>query len=298
MKTSTEKRFKITKETLKQEVQDYFFILLGLSLYAFAWTGFLIPAQITSGGATGMSALVTYATGCSIGLPYSIIQFVLMSMSVYFFGLKFSFRTIVNVAVLALLLTWFQALFKEPFVHGEPFMNAIIGGIISGVGVGLVFNFKGSTGGTDIVAMIINKYKPQITLGKGLLVCDAIIISSSYLIFHSVEKIVYGLVVMGVFSYTVDLVMNGTRQSVQFFIFSDKYDEIATAINQVAHRGCTLLDGTGWYSKHPVKVVVVMAKKNESVSIFRIVQSIDPKAFVSQTAVRGVYGNGFDPMRT
>jgi uncharacterized membrane-anchored protein YitT (DUF2179 family) len=186
-----------------------------------------------------------------------------------------------------------QSIITEPLVKGEPFMSCILGGVLCGMGLGLVFNFKGSTGGTDIIAMILNKYK-HISLGKALLICDLIIISSSYFVFHSIEKIVYGLVVMGVVSYTVDMVLNGARQSVQFFIFSEKYDEIANAIIQQAHRGCTLLDGTGWYSQKAVKVIVVMAKKNESVTIFRIVKNIDPNAFVSQSSVRGVYGQGFD----
>jgi uncharacterized membrane-anchored protein YitT (DUF2179 family) len=175
-------------------------------------------------------------------------------------------------------------------------MDCILGGIICGAGIGLVFNFKGSTGGTDIIALIINKYR-HISIGKAMLICDVLIISSSFLIFHSVEKIVFGLVVMGVSTYTVDMVLNGARQSIQFFIFSEKYDEIANAIIQQAHRGCTLLDGTGFYSKKPVKVIVVMAKKTESVTIFRIVNSIDPNAFISQSSVIGVYGRGFDPIK-
>jgi uncharacterized membrane-anchored protein YitT (DUF2179 family) len=186
-----------------------------------------------------------------------------------------------------------QSIITEPLVKGEPFMSCILGGVMCGMGVGLVFNFKGSTGGTDIIALILNKYR-HITLGKALLICDVLIVSSSFFVFHNIEKIVYSLVIMGVSSYTVDMVLNGARQSVQFFIFSEKYDEIATAIIQQAHRGCTLLDGTGWYTQKPVKVIVVMAKKNESVTIFRIVKNIDPAAFVSQGTVRGVYGEGFE----
>jgi uncharacterized membrane-anchored protein YitT (DUF2179 family) len=189
-----------------------------------------------------------------------------------------------------------QTVIKEPLVKGEPFMGCILGGILCGTGLGLVFNYKGSTGGTDIVALVLNKYR-HISIGKALLLCDLLIISSSYFIFGSIEKIVYGLVVMGVSSYTVDLVLNGARQSVQFFIFSEKHDEIADAIIKQAHRGCTLLDGKGWYTQKPVKVIVVMAKKNESVTIFRIVKSIDPQSFVSQSTVRGVYGRGFEEIK-
>ena len=280
-----------------QEIQDQFFILIGLGLYAFGWTGFLLPSQITSGGVTGIAAVIYFATGIPVAVPYFCIQAVLLVFSIKIFGFKFSLRTIISVFVLTFLLSLFQSLIKEPLVANETFMTCILGGIICGVGLGLVFNFKGSTGGTDIIAMIINKYR-QVSLGKALLICDVIIISSSFLVFHSIEKVVFGFVVMGVLSYTVDLVLSGARQSVQFFIFSDKYDEIADAIIQQAHRGCTLLDGTGYYSQTPVKVIVVMAKKTESVTIFRIVKNIDSNAFISQSSVIGVYGRGFDPIKT
>ena len=176
-------------------------------------------------------------------------------------------------------------------------MDCILGGILCGSGVGLVFSFKGSTGGTDILALIINKYR-HISVGKALLICDVTIILSSYFIFQSVEKIVYGLVVLGVSSYTVDMVLNGARQSVQFLIFSKKYEEVADAINLQMHRGCTLLDGTGWYSKNSVKVIVLLAKKNEAVTIFRLINMIDPNAFISQSSVIGVYGEGFEQIKT
>jgi uncharacterized membrane-anchored protein YitT (DUF2179 family) len=201
------------------------------------------------------------------------------------------------VVIATFLLSILQSIIKEPLVPNETFMNSILGGILCGAGLGLVFNFKGSTGGTDIIAMIIHKYR-HISLGKSLLICDVIIISSSFLIFHSIEKIVFGFVVMGVMSYTVDMVLSGARQSVQLFIFSDKYDEIADTIIQQANRGCTIMDGTGWYSQAPVKIVVVMAKKNESITIFRIVKNIDPDAFISQSSVIGVYGKGFDAIKS
>ncbi|MDR1737849.1 MAG: YitT family protein [Candidatus Symbiothrix sp.] len=297
MKISTEKHFKVYKQTILQEVQDFFFILIGLCLYALGWTGFLLPSKIISGGVTGVAALVYFATDLPVAVTYFSINAVLLVISIKIFGFKFSMRTIFGVFVLTFLLSALQSVIKEPLVHGEPFMNAIIGGMLCGSGIGLVFNFKGSTGGTDILALIINKYR-RISIGKGLLICDVFVISSSYLLPpHSVENIVYGLVVLGVSSYTVDLVLNGARQSVQFFIFSHKYEEIATAINQLG-RGCTLLDGTGWFSKQPVKVVVVMTKKNESLTVFRIVNSIDPQAFISQSQVIGVYGKGFEPIKS
>ncbi len=166
-----------------------------------------------------------------------------------------------------------------------------------GAGLGLVFSANGSTGGTDIIGAVINKYK-NISIGRILLFCDFFIISSSFFLFHNVDKIVFGFVEMVISNYVLDMVLNGNRQSVQFLIFSQKYDEIADRIIHELGRGCTILDGEGGYSRKPVKVVVLLAKKSESVSIFRIVKRIDHQAFISQSIVRGVYGEGFDQIKT
>ncbi len=291
------KNVKIDKALLIQELKDNCFVLIGLILYSVGWTGFLLPSEITTGGVTGIAALVFFGTKIPVALTYFCINAVLLLFSIKILGLKFSLKTIGSVAVLTFLLSFFQTIFKEPIVQNEPFMNSILGGVMCGIGLGLVFNFKGSTGGTDIVVLIINKYS-NISIGKAMLAVDLLIISSSFIIFHSIEKIVYGLVVMGVMSYTVDMVLSGARQSVQFFIFSDKFEEIATAINEQVGRGCTILNGMGWYSKKDVKIIVVMAKKTESVMIFRIVKGIDSNAFISQSSVIGVYGKGFDQIRS
>ncbi|MDR1719323.1 MAG: YitT family protein [Dysgonamonadaceae bacterium] len=287
---------KINKSVIKHELKDDFFVFIGLLLYAVGWTGFLLPSKITTGGVTGIGAIIYFASNIPVGVSYFCINAVLLLFSIRMLGFKFSLRTIVSVFVLTLLLSFFQTMIKEPLVHNEPFMNSILGGVTCGIGLGMVFNFKGSTGGTDIIALIMHKYR-NISVGKALLICDLLIISSSYIIFHSIEKVVYGLVVMGVMTYTVDLVMNSARQSVQFFIFSEKYMEIANAVNQQVHRGCTILEGQGWYSKKEVKIIVAMAKRTESVTIFRIVKTIDPNAFISQSAVIGVYGEGFDQIK-
>ena len=279
-----------------QEIQDWSSIFFGLILYSLGWTGFLLPNGITTGGVTGIAAIVYFASAIPVGITYFCINGVLLLLSIKMLGFKFSIKTIINVIALTFLLSVLQTIIKEPLVKGEPFMSCILGGVMCGLGLGLVFNFKGSTGGTDIIALIINKYH-NISIGRGLLICDLLIISSTYFVFQSIEKIVYGLVVMGVTSYTVDMVLNGARQSVQFFIFSEKFEEIADTIIEQAHRGCTILDGTGWYTKKTTKVIVVMAKKTESVTIFRIVKDIDPNAFISQSSVIGVFGKGFEQIK-
>ena len=286
----------MNKKVVFREISDYFFIIVGLFLYALGWTGFLLPAEITTGGLTGFGAIVYFATGIPVAVTYFSINCILLLIATKLFGFRFIFKTIINVILLTFLLSFLSTIIKEPILKDDIVMNALIGGILCGSGLGIVLNFNGSTGGTDIIALIINKYR-DISIGRAYLFCDVLIISSSYLIFQSIEKIAYGLVVMGIITYTVDLVINGKRASVQFFIFSKKYDEIADAIIQNAHRGCTILDGTGWYSKKTSKIIVCMVKKSESSVIFRIVNEIDPKAFISQAAVRGVYGQGFDQIK-
>ncbi len=282
--------------TKNQDIKDYIIITFGLALYALGWTAFLLPHQITSGGVSGIGALVYYSSVIPMWVTFLAINVVLLIAAIKVMGFRFSIRTIYGVIVLTLFLSIFQHLITKPFVTEEAFMACVIGGILCGAGTGIVFTANGSSGGTDIVAAIINKYR-NITLGRVLLYCDVLIISSSYLVFHSIEKIVYGLVVMTVSSYTVDLVVNGVRQSVQFFIFSTKYEEIADNINKYVNRGVTTVDGVGWYSKQPVKIVMVMAKKSESVRIFHLVKQIDPDAFISQSSVIGVYGKGFDKIK-
>jgi len=284
----------ITKETWIS-IREYIFIAFGLLMYSIAWKAFLLPHQITGGGATGVGAIIYYATGVPIFITYFAINFVLLVIAVRTVGLAFSLRTIYGVAVLTLFFAILPQAVPGTFVGAnDNFMACVIGGLLSGAGIGIVFLSNGSSGGTDIVAKVVNKYR-NVTLGRVLLYCDVLIICSSYFFdFGSIEKIVYGLSTMAITTVTVDMVINGVRQSVQFFIFSKEFEQIATRINDDVHRGVTILDGMGWYSKEAVKVVTVVARKNESIKIFRIVKEIDPNAFISQSSVIGVYGEGFD----
>ena len=277
------------------DIREYIFIAFGLFLYAGAWKAFLLPHKITGGGATGVGALVYYATGIPISITYFSINAVLLLIAIRTIGLKFSLRTIYGVAIMTFFFSVLPQAVQGTFVgKDDNFMACVIGGLLSGVGIGIVFLANGSSGGTDIIAKVVNKYR-NITLGRILLYCDVVIICSSYFLkFGSIERIVYGLTAMAITTIAVDMVINGVRQSVQFFIFSKEYEQIATRINIDVHRGVTILDGMGWYSKEPVKVITVVARKNESIKIFRIVKDIDPNAFISQSSAIGVYGEGFD----
>lgn len=278
--------------------KDYLNITFGLALYAIGLIGFISPGEIVTGGLAGVGLLIQYATKGSVPLQetYFLINCVLLVIALKILGFKFLIKTIYGVVVLTGLLTLMRFLIKDPIIGDEPLLSGVIGGMLCGTGIGMVFNANGSTGGTDIVVAIINKYK-NIAFGRGILLCDFIIISSSYLLFHDFNKIIYGLIVLGVMTYTIDMVINGFRQSVQVLIISEKYDTIADAINRELHRGCTVLDGMGWYTKKSSKVLMVLTKRSQSTELFRLVKNIDEKAFISQSNVRAVYGEGFDKFR-
>ncbi len=281
-------------------MREYVMIALGLLLYACGWKGILFGHQIVGGGATGIGALIYYSTGFPVYASYLIINSVLIILAIKFLDLAFSIRTLYGTLVLTL---WF-AIIPEAEVGTflavtDNFMACLIGGLLWGAGMGIVFINNGSSGGTDIIAKIINKYK-NVTLGRSLLYCDVLIISLSFFLKDTVDDgikhFIYGLCTLTIATLSLDMVVNGVRQSVQFFIFSKKHAEIADAVASQVNRGVTILDGTGWYSKEQVKVVTVLARKNESVKIFGIVKNIDPNAFVSQSSAIGVYGQGFDSM--
>lgn len=277
-------------------IRSHLIITFGLLLNALGWTAFLIPAEITGGGITGVSTLVFYASGFPLGTTYLLINAVLVLFAIKILGRNFGVKTIFSVVILALFFSLLQRYITKPIVN-DTFLSTVLGAILGGTGIGIVFSQGGSTGGTDIIAMIINKYR-NINPGRILLYLDVFIIASSYLLFQSLEKIVYGYVAMGITSYTIDLLFTGSKQSVQMFIFSKKYDEIADRIGKELSRGVTIIDGKGWYSGEQTKVLMVMVKKQQASQIFRIIKEVDEDAFMSVNNVMGVYGKGFERIRT
>lgn len=291
-------KYKLSKSDLIQIGRDLIFITFGLGCYALGWAAFLLPYQITTGGVTGVSAIIYYATGFPLQYSYFIINAVLMIFAMKLLGAKFTIKTTFAIIILTFLLGFFQNHIGTTQIIGEgqEFMACIVGASLCGLGLGIVFINNGSTGGTDIIAAVVNKYR-DITFGRMILYCDIIIISSCYFIFEDWKRVVFGFVTLIVISYILDMVINSARQSVQFLIFSKEYQKIADCIISGTHRGVTVLNGTGWYSKNDVKVLVVLAKKSQSVTIFRLVKEIDPDAFISQSSVIGVYGEGFDRIK-
>ena len=301
----------LNHKIILNEVRDYFFIAFGLFLYTIAFTVFLMPYQIVAGGVTGLSAIIYYATGFHLENTYIIINGILLLVALKILGWKFLMKTIFAIFTLYFMLKFAQELLPKqdnglPFKlmgEGQDFMSMIIGCVLTGIALATVFTNNGSTGGTDIIAASVNKYHPNVSLGNVLLAADFCIIGScmffpqfgTYL--ERAHKVMFGFCVMAMENYTLDYVMNARRQSVQFMIFTRKWQEIANAIGTEMNHGVTILDGHGWYTGKDMKVLCILARKNESTNIFRLIKMIDPQAFVSQSRVIGVYGEGFDEMR-
>ena len=285
-----------SKQVMFRELKDYLMIALGMIMYGIGWTVFLLPNDITTGGVPGIASIVYFATGLPVQYVYFGINAFLLLLSLKILGWKFSMKTIYAVFVLTFFLSVIQKLTEGVvLLQDQPFMACILGASFCGSGIGIAFSANGSTGGTDIVAAIINKYR-DITLGRVIMICDMIIITSSYFVLKDWEKVVYGFVTLYVCSFVLDQIVNSARQSVQFFIISKKYQEIGKRINDL-HRGVTVIDATGLYTGQEQKIMFVLAKKRQSTTIFRIINDIDPNAFVSQSAVIGVYGEGFDAIK-
>lgn len=301
--------------------REYILIILGLFPFALMVNWIFVPHNVVGAGLTGVCSIIYYATqdmfpnffaeyGGAIPLWLSSlsINLLLLIIAAFTVGWRFCVRTLVGSLALAF---WYRIIPMriEPLID-DPVTACLVGGAVFGISLGLVMLNNGSSGGTDILAMIIHKYK-DVSLGRVMVICDAIIIASSYFlpipeqfyvlgmdeIDFKIKRILYGLCMTISYTAALDWIMSRMRQSVQFFIFSTKHAEIATAINQTVHRGVTVLDGTGWYSQTPIRVVTVLARKHESNLIFQIIKSIDPNAFVSQANVSGVFGQGFDTIK-
>lgn len=297
------------KQTIICEVKDYFNITLGLLLYTFGFTIFLLPYQIVTGGVAGLGAITFYATGFPVQYTFFLVNAVLIVAALKILGWRFLMKTIYATFMLTLLLEVAQDIIIQPdgsfyklLGEGNDFMSLVIGCLLTGTALAIVFINNGSTGGTDIVAAAVNKYH-NISLGRVLIFVDLCIISSCLLVdsFGTIDlrcrKVVFGLCTLFIECSMLDFVMSWQRQSVQFFIFSKKWQEIAMAISDTTEHSMTILDGRGWYTGKDMKVICLLAKKRESTTIFRLIKTIDPNAFVSQGAVMGVFGEGFDRIK-
>ena len=294
-------------------ITDYLVITLGVLSYVGAWAVFLMPNNLLGGGVSGLCAIIYYATGISMGVSNLVINSVLLIVGTWVLGHGFGIKTIYAIIASSLGLAFLPGLIPTEFVEGFVLENGkmlctIIGGLMAGLGIGLTFTHGGSTGGTDIIALMINKYR-NISPGRLLLLLDAFIITLSLIVpsyqadgsllpfSQKFANVIYAFILVSVNSYTVDLYLTGTKQSVQMFIFSKKPEAVADAIAYDMHRGVTMLRSRGWHLKQENEVITVVARKTDINPILRCIKAIDPDAFVSIANVMGVYGLGFDTFK-
>ena len=284
-------------------LKDFLAINLGLAIYALGWAAFLLPYHITTGGLTGMFAILYYLTGFPISGAIMIANAILLLIAFKPLGWRFVVKSAYAVVALSTFLSVGQQMMTnvdgsltQLLGPGQDSMACVIGAIMNGVGIGTVFLQGGSTGGWDIIAALVNKYR-NIPFGRMLLYLDFLVIGSCWPIFHDWRMVVFGYVTLAVYTYVLDMLVNSTRQDTQFIIFTQKGEEICWRIVHETSHSVTRLNGEGFYSHQAMEVLITIVHKREQVQILRLIHEVDPAAFVSQSRAEGVYGNGFNMIR-
>jgi uncharacterized membrane-anchored protein YitT (DUF2179 family) len=303
----------LIKKSFWGTVKEYGLITLGLLAYSMGWTIFLLPNNLVGGGVSGFAAILYYATGIPMGYTYLILNVILLIIAIKILGTGFGGKTIYAILMTGICLNIFPNIIPVEFINEFAVSNGkllctILGGIIAGVGIGLSISQGGSTGGTDIIALLWCKFK-NASPGRVILIIDVMIIISSILVpsytdsgellpfSEKLAVVVYGLIQVTVSGYAVDLYLSGSKQSVQAFIFTKKYKEMADAIAFDMKRGVTIMPAKGWFSKEDFNVVMVVTRKTDLNLLLRYVKTIDSEAFLSVSSVMGVYGKGFDTIK-
>ena len=303
----------IKQKNVLRTIKEYFLITLGIIIYTCGWTIFLTPNNIFGGGVSGISAIIQFATGIKMGYTYFVINALLLVISLFIIGPSFGIKTVYAIFLASFCLNVEQTIIPAQFIQDFALSNgkllcSIIGGSMAGFGIGMSISQGGSSGGTDIIALIITKFH-NISPGKVILLIDVFIIASSLLVpsytaegqpLPFVDKFitaVYGMIIVTVCGNVADLYLAGSKQSVQIFIMSHHYEAIADMIAKDFHRGVTLLEGKGWYTKQESSVLMVITRKTDVNMLLRAIKRIDSDAFLSVSSVAGVYGKGFDKIK-
>ena len=295
--------YELKKGRVWEFLKDFFFINLGMAIYALGWAAFLLPYHITTGGMTGMFAILYYLTRFPISAAVLISNAILLIIAFKPLGWKFVGKSAYAAIALSSFLEMGQQMMTDDAGNlvqilgdGQDSMACVLGAILNGLGIGIVFLTGGSTGGWDIIAALVNKYR-NISFGRALLILDFLVIASCWPIFHDVRMVVFGYVTLVVYTYALDMLINSARQDIQFIIFTNKPDEICQRIISETCHSVTSMNGEGYYSHQNIKVLITIVHKREQLTILRMIREIDPAAFVSQSRAEGVYGNGFKTIR-
>lgn len=276
-------------------------VTFGLLLYLVAYFGFIYSHEITSGGLAGISSVISWAFNVPFSLPYNFINLSLLFVALKVLGWRFSLKTVYSVLILGVGTTsvekYVLPLMRDYLpLQGQTAMATVLGSILIGLSLAIIFSRNGSTGGTDIVAAIVHKYKP-VTIGRTLMYIDAVTVVSSWFVFHDPDKLVFSMIQILITNFSLDYFLDGTKQSVQFLIMTRCPDEMAKKIMTELNRGVTFLKGEGAYSGEEKKIVMVVARKSMGNEILRAVKEVDQQAFITKTTTSSVYGEGFDAIK-
>ena len=316
---------KISSRDILIGIKEYMLMTFGMFCYAFGWLVCVLPAGGMGGGAAGLATLInallpaSMASFLTIGTLVFIINVILLILGVMIVGWKFGIKTLFCIFTMSIMFNLVEAYIPQDLmvkmmaeVDANNLLLVVAGAASCGLGIAVSFMQGGSTGGTDIVAMIINKFR-TVSYGRVLLMTDCGILISSLFLTTTITvlgneivieplsslafaRVIYGFIMIAVIGYTVDFVQSGNQQSNQIIIFSKDYEKMAEAISTKAHRGATLIDTMGWYSKTPSKAVMVVCRKRDTSMILKLVKEQDPNAFLTVGSVMGVYGQGFDAL--
>lgn len=291
------------KQSTVSIISDYLWMTVGCIIFAFAWESFLIANHIASGGLAGICTVINFCTGLPVSWSYIALNAILLSIGFLVLGKGFGVRTIFCIALTTVLfdilprMSYIAGLAEKPMLD-DMILNPIIGGLLEAVGINLIFKHGGSTGGTDVIALILNKFWP-VSPGKVYMCLDVFIIASVLLApGMGLKDMVYGYIAMLSFTLFLDFLLLGSKATVQVLVFSKKYKEIADEMTVNLHRGVTALEAVGWYSQQESRVLLIMVRKTQLQQITKAIKDIDPGAFVSVSSASAVYGQGFDEMRT
>lgn len=304
----------LLQKNMWRTFKEYSILTLGITIYVLGWVIFLTPNNLIGNGVTGISSIIQYAVGIKIGYSFFAINAVLLLTAFFILGTSFGGKTIYAIVLASVGLNVLQGLIPETVINtlaiqNGKLMSTIMGGMMVGIGIGMSISQGGSTGGTDIIALIVSKYR-NISPGRMILAMDVVIILSSLLVpsykpsgelvpfAEKVTTVVYGLLLVTINGYVIDLYLAGSKQSVQLFIMSKKYEQIADGITEELHRGVTVLPAQGWYTKNESHILMVITRKSDLNFLLKYVKLIDNDAFLSVSSVTGVYGNGFDNIKT
>ena len=294
----------LIKPSIWQMLKKYLIFAIGISMYVVAWIIFLIPNHIVGGGVVGLASVIYIITGFPTGVSTFLINAILFCFGFYFLGKQFAVSNIFGIVITSIWFIFFQEILRIQDVPAiielgkmEPFVCAVIGGVFSGIGIGILLSMGGNSGGSDVIALIFNKFY-NVSLGSVIMVCDAIVIMSSILIpGNGIQQIVYGIIVLISYTFTIDYIIDGRKQTYKILVFSKKNDEIADAIGNKIKRGVTFLNATGWYTKQDTKVLMVVVHRNEKVKIMQQVKQLDPECFITVEKTFGVFGKNFETLK-